>query len=54
VGALFFQWFRKNKEQAAVLREETQTAGAHPSGEGSSALEAKGIAGSSADPDKND
>jgi len=53
VGALFFQWFRKNKEQGAVLRQETPTAGAHPS-EGSSALESRGIAGSSADPDKKD
>lgn len=50
VGALFFQWFRKNKEQGAVLRQETPAAGAQPSGEGSSAPESSGVA----DPHKED
>jgi protein disulfide-isomerase A1 len=48
IGALFFQWFRKNKEQGAVLRQETETpetAGTQPSGDGSSSAPAsRGVA----------
>lgn len=53
VGALFFQWFRKNKEQGTILRQETP-ADAQGSGEGSSAPESSGVAGSSVDPLKED
>lgn len=46
LGALFFQWFRKNKEQGTALREET----AQPGAEGPSAPESSGVA----DPHKED
>jgi hypothetical protein len=46
--ALCFQWFRKNKEQGAALRQET------PAGEEPDAPAPTAVAGSSADPHKED
>lgn len=45
---LFFQWFRKNKEQGAALQQETAASG-EPTAAAPSA-----VAGSSADPYKED